>query len=102
MTLPPALRSFLDKLRVSTQQDPARDWLALISLAFIALALLIVWNIWTFNTVASGGTLGTPVATTPGGFNRTSLDTVRAVFSARADEETKYRTGAYRFADPSQ
>jgi len=102
MTLPPALRSFLDKLRVSTQQDPARDWLALISLSLIALALIIVWNIWTFSTVASGGTLGAPAASTPGGFNRTALDTVHAVFSARAAEEDKYRTGAYRFADPSQ
>ena len=62
----------------------------------------IVWNAWIFDTIAEGGVIGTPIGETPPIFSRSSLDRVRTVFEDRAAEEARYRTGAYRFADPSQ
>ncbi len=84
------------------RRDPVRDWLTLLTLSIIALAAIIVWNAWTFDTVASGGVIGTPMTTTQPVFNHSSLDAIHTIFASRAAEEEKYVTGAYSFADPSQ
>lgn len=82
--------------------DPMRHWLVLITCAVLALAGIIVWNAWAFDTVASGGVIGSVATSTPQLFNSSSLDVIHKVFSNRAAEESKYRTGVYRYADPSQ
>ena len=102
MNLPHFISSFVQRVRAGAHQDPVRDWLALITLSAIALAGIIVWNVWAFNTVARGGTIGTAPTTAPQVFNRASLDAVQTIFRERAAEEAKYATGAYRYADPSQ
>lgn len=97
------LSDFFSKyLRFGKRLDPARDWLALLSLAGIILAGSIVWNAWAFDTVANGGVIGTVGAVTPPVFSTSSLDAIRAVFAHRASEEVKYVSGTYRYADPSQ
>lgn len=63
---------------------------------------IVVWNVWAFDTIANGGVIGTTATSTPPVFNHSSLDAIRAVFQMRAVEETKYVTGVYRYADPSQ
>lgn len=63
---------------------------------------VIVWNVWAFDTVVQGGIIGTPSDNTSSAFSRSSLDTIHAIFASRAEEEAKYRTGAYSYADPSQ
>ena len=97
-----SIGSFLKRLRAGVHQDPARDWLILITFSTIALAGIIVWNVWAFDTVAKGGVIGAPVTGTPPIFSRSSLDTIRTIFASRAEEEAKYVTGAYRYVDPSQ
>lgn len=84
--------------------DPVRDWLALLTLSVIALASIIVWNLWTFETVVGGGAIGAaPANTAPSTMpDRASLDAIHALFESRAAEEAKYATGVYRYADPSQ
>jgi hypothetical protein len=92
----------MSRLRGAAPRDPSRDWLILLSLAFIILMSLIAWNVWAFDTIASGGVIGPKATSTPAAFNRSSIDTIRTIFEKRAAEEAKYVTGAYRFADPSQ
>jgi len=93
---------FFRRLRSGASLDPVRDWLMMLTLAAIALIGIIVWNVWAFDTVASGGTIGVPPAATTVTFSPASLDAIRALFANRAAEEAKYETGAYKFADPSQ
>lgn len=97
-----ATRSFLKRLRGDAREDPVRDWLVLITFSTIVLTGIIVWNEWAFDTVASGGVIGTPMTSVPPIFNRSSLDAIRTIFANRAEEEAKYVTGTYRYADPSQ
>lgn len=92
---------FLKRLRSNAPIDPARDWLIALSLSLVALAGVIVWSIWTFDTVAGGGTLGAPVVKAPAVFDNSSIDTIHAIFVNRAAEEAKYTGAIYRFADPS-
>ena len=82
--------------------DPVRDWLVLMTLAGITLACIIVWNVWAFDTVASGGVIGKPSIITAPLVSPESINAIQAVFGARAAEEAKYGTGVYHFADPSQ
>ncbi len=96
-----SLSSFLKRLRSGASVDPIRDWLILLTLSTIALAGIIVWNVWAFDTVAGGGTIGASVIQAPAAFSRTSLDAIHAIFVNRAAEEAKYETGVYSFTDPS-
>ena len=90
------------RLRGKLRIDPARDWIVLLTLSLIALAGIVVWNIWAFETIAAGGTLGGAATTTPAAFNREALDSIQNLFRTRAEDEAKYRTGVYRYDDPSQ
>ncbi|MCR4333470.1 MAG: hypothetical protein NUV60_00390 [Patescibacteria group bacterium] len=92
---------FFKQRHLGAGVDPVRDWLLLLTVLAIALAGIIVWNIWAFDTVANGRSIGAPVPRTPPAFNASSLDTIRVIFTNRAAEEAKYETGVYRFADPS-
>ncbi len=94
--------SFQKRLHYGVRIDPARDWLVLLTLSVIALAGIVVWNVWTFDTVASGGSIGATVTETPPIFNRSSIDAIHTIFDSRASEEAKYVTGAYHYIDPSQ
>lgn len=104
MNLPAVFNTFLQRARRGARADPARDWLALIALSTIALAGVVVWNLWTFGVVAGGGAIGGAAAKTAPSMmpDRAALDAVRALFEKRASEQTSYSTGAYRYADPSQ
>lgn len=94
--------SALKRLRPKEHTDPVRDWLVLIISSLIVLSGIIVWNVWAFETVVSGGTIGGAKPQNTSVFNPASLDEVHAVFDQRAKEEAKYVTGVYRYADPSQ
>ncbi len=94
--------SFIQRLRSGASVDPVRDWLVLLIVAMVAFMGIIIWNVWAFDTVAGGGTLRTQTTKAPTVFNNSSLDTIHTIFLNRADEEGKYRTGTYRYIDPSQ
>lgn len=83
-------------------QDPSRDWLALLALFFIGLAIIVVWNLSAFDTVSKGGMIGSPSSSMGGSSTNTSLEALQSVFANRAAEAAKYTNGTYRFADPSQ
>ncbi|MDP2651741.1 MAG: hypothetical protein Q8O94_01235 [bacterium] len=102
MNISTILNSFLQRLHYGTRLHPVRDWLVTLSLSGIALASIIVWNVWAFDTVANGGVIGASATSTPQVFNQGSLDTIKTIFANRAAEKAKYETGTYRFADPSQ
>lgn len=104
MNLPALFSSLLQRARRSARADPARDWIALISLSVIALAGIVVLNLWTFGVVAGGGAIGGAQAKTALSLapDRASLDAIRAIFEKRAAEKGQYSSGAYRYADPSQ
>lgn len=94
----PALKRF----RRNSYQDPARDWLVMITLSLIAFVGIVVWDIWAFDTVVRGGTIGAQTAQAPATFDTSALDDVHTIFESRAAEEQKYVTGTYHFVDPSQ
>ena len=97
-----SLGSYARRFRSGVRGDPVRDWLVLLTLSIFAFVCIVVWNVWAFDTVARGGSIGTTATTTPAVFNRSSIDTINAVFEKRAAEEAKYVTGVYRYTDPSQ
>ncbi|MFA6278770.1 MAG: hypothetical protein WCS97_02020 [Candidatus Paceibacterota bacterium] len=101
MTILATINSFLKHLH-HRPLDPIRDWMVMLTLSAIALVSIIVWNIWAFNTVATGGVIGVTATSTSPVFNQTALDTIHTIFDERANEEMKYETGTYRFVDPSQ
>lgn len=94
--------SSIRRLRANAFRDPERDWIGMLTVSIIAVIGIIVWNAWTFETVANGGTIGTATTSPRSSFNRSSLDAVEVIFSKRSAEEAKYRTGVYRYSDPSQ
>jgi hypothetical protein len=81
---------------------PERDWLLLITVSIVLSAGILVWNIWAFDTVVQGGTIGGTATSSPPVFSQSSLNTIHSVFAARAAENAKYVTGVYTFTDPSQ
>lgn len=94
--------TFISRFRYGKQLDPARDWIALLTLSALLFAVILVWNAWAFDMVVNGGVIGNaPVKVAPV-FNSESLSEIRSLFDMRAEEEVKYVTGGYRFADPSQ
>jgi len=101
MNIQSLTESFLKHLRYGVL-NPVRDWLVLLTLSAIALAGIIIWNVWAFQTVAQGGIIGTTATSSSSIFNHSSLDTIEIIFANRAAEKVKYETGTYRFADPSQ
>lgn len=92
---------FVKRLRSVAHFDPVRDWLVMLTLSTIALVGIVVWNVWAFDTVAGGGTIGTAKTASPPTFNSSSFDEIRLIFDRRAAEEAKYETGIYKFTDPS-
>ena len=94
--------AFFRRLRSGVRQDPVRDWLMILTLSLIALAGIIVWNVWAFGTVANGGAIGSSSTSATPVFDRTILDNIHTIVTNRAAEEAKYVTGPYRYADPSQ
>ena len=92
----------LERLRHSWRRDPARDWFMLLGFAALFFSVILVWNMWLFDTVSRGDVIGSAPAPTPTALGSTSLGTVQAVFASRAAEESKYAGGIYHFTDPSQ
>jgi hypothetical protein len=97
-----ALQLFLKRFRSGVRSDPVRDWIVLLTLSILAFVCIVVWNVWAFDTVARGGSIGAQATSTPAVFDRESIKTIHKVFEERAAEEAKYVTGVYRYADPSQ
>lgn len=94
--------AFSQRIRALSSVDPERDWLFLLISSTIVLSGIVVWNAWAFDTVASGGTIGSSATTVVPIFDQSSLETIHTIFAERAAEEEKYMSGVYRYADPSQ
>lgn len=94
--------SFARHGKVGSRIDPVRDWITLLTIALVALAGIVGWNVWVFNTVVEGGVIGGTGTSTPPIVSPATLGAIRTIFRDRAIEETKYETGAYTFSDPSQ
>jgi len=97
------LNGFLARLRPTQQgSDPVRTWLLLFALALIMFAGIVGWNVWAFNTVVNGGTIGALTIDAPEAPSQTLLEDIQKVLTHRAGEREKYVSGDYRFSDPSQ
>lgn len=96
------MNSFFRRLHIGSNPSPVRDWLIVLTFALMAFAGIVVWNIWAFDTVARGGSIGSPSITAPPAFSRSLIDAIHVIFANRAVEEAKYQTGGYQYADPSQ
>lgn len=97
-----SIRAFFSRVRSSAHIDPVRDWLIMLTFSVLTFVGIVVWNVWAFDTVARGGVIGTSATGAPPIFDSSSIEAIHEVFEKRATEETKYVTGVYRYADPSQ
>ncbi len=89
-----------NKLGYGPKIHPTRDWLVLLFLSLVLLAVGAVWNVWLFSQLQEGKSLGeVPVSTTTKVSN--SLQGVQRVFQQRANEENLYQQ-QYHFLDPSR
>jgi len=97
MKIPPLFSAASKHLRYGSSIRPARDWFVL--LAFFALFLLasLAWNLWLFSQVTKGQAIGNATSTPA---TQIPLDTVKSLFSDRAQERSHYQSD-YRFVDPS-
>lgn len=95
-----SINSLLKRLRANAHQDPMRDWLILITLSFIALVSIVMWNVSAFGTLTNA-TVTTTTIGTPSIFSSTSLETIHTIFTNRTIEQEKYVTGVYHYSDPS-
>lgn len=86
--------------RVVNRKAPSRDWLMLLSIAFVALLTSLAWNVWTFYKITTGEGVGntTPTVAAP---DVNNVERARAVFVERAAEVERYRS-EYRFVDPNR
>ncbi len=87
--------------RNGIHQNPVRDWFSILIFSSFAFIGIIVWGIWTFDTVTKGGIIGSSTTSSPPIFNNSSLAEAHKVFAGRADEAKKYETGEYQYTDPS-
>lgn len=93
---------FSKQLHDIAHLDPVRDWFVLMTLSLLALSVILVWNVWAFDTLTnSEGVMATPGASAPV-FKQSSLETTRSIFDNRDAQEAKYVSGEYTFTDPSQ
>lgn len=92
----------IKRIRSFSQLDPERDWIILLIASGIALTGIIVWNAWIFDTIATGGVIGSPMPNATPVFNQSSLDAIHTIFTSRAREEANYVSDVYHYIDPSQ
>ncbi len=82
--------------------EPRRDWDRLCVVLVLILAVLISVSGSVFRKVSKGEVVGSAEAVTAPAFSPASVESIHSLFNGRATEEKKYRTGTYRFDDPSQ
>ncbi len=99
MTMPFDMGSLLKKVSYGPRIRPTRDWLAILSVAGTLVVASIGWNLWLLRSVGQGGVIGNQ--SPPAAFDETPIESVRAVFESRAEEEARY-ADEYRFVDPSR
>lgn len=102
MKFPSQIESVFSRVLHGWHRDPTRDWLTLLIFVALLFSVILVWNMWLFDTVASGGVIGPAPATSPTVLGPASLNIVQEIFVSRAAEEAKYVNGTYHFIDPSQ
>jgi hypothetical protein len=93
----PKMGNAANPFKYGERLNPARDWLALVSVAAILLVASIGWNVWLFLRVTNGDAIGT--ATDTRSLNPASIDSVDVLFQKRAATETDYKNA--HFVDPS-
>lgn len=86
--------SYGDRLR------PYRDWYLLLAVVFVLALLSVAWNVVIFFRAVDGEIIGTGEVREKEVFDEEAVDRVEAAFTARAEEEARYR-GTYQFVDPS-
>jgi hypothetical protein len=91
----------LNRAHAEERFDPVRNWLILLTVAFITFICIVGGNILTFNRIAEGQMFGAPISTKTVPADDLSIEDVETIFSARANEVKKYQTGEYSFTDPS-
>lgn len=78
-------------------------WVKLVNSIFLAVFVLsLAWSAYIFMLVSQGRALDASAVKSISPVDRETLDAAHRVFETRAQEEQKYRTGAYVYRDPSQ
>ncbi len=92
----------MQKVRAGTSGHPEQDWFVLLTVAALFLAASFAWHAWIWDTILGGNSISFASEQSASSVGQPSLDTVHAVFSARAMQSAKYTNGGYSFIDPTQ
>lgn len=97
--LPAPLAKLLERVHVAPQPQPHRDWLILLGVFIVLLALSVTWSSFFFLDVVSRE----PAATETEGVSAdtTALEAVQRAAAGRAEETVRFEN-EYRFVDPSR
>jgi hypothetical protein len=90
---------YVKKVNYAGPLRPTRDWLVMLMVSAAFIVVSIGWNLWMFNKVTRGDSLGTETAAPVEEGVR--VDRVNAIFEKRATEEARYLS-EYHFVDPSR
>lgn len=80
---------------------PGRDWRAILGIAALVIVASAAWNVVIYLEIATGVSLGSAPESTLPAVSSTEVKDVRAVFTSRTIEQSKYENGTYSFIDPS-
>lgn len=84
-------------LKYGDRPQPSRDWLVLLVLFLVGLAICVIYSLLTFSKVIQGQQVGNATTTVPA---QIQLNQVDALFHDRAAARERYNS-EYRFVDPS-
>ena len=93
------LSSITKALKYGEGIHPVRDWLYLLTFAFVLLIVGVGWNVWIFVQLENGKTVG-PAPAVQVSATTTSVANVQQVFQKRATQEAAYQNTLH-FSDPS-
>ncbi|KND50131.1 MAG: hypothetical protein AB203_04065 [Parcubacteria bacterium C7867-008] len=97
LTLPKFSKNSAGAFKYGDRLNPSRDWFILVTIFVVLLLASLAWNVWLFDRVTKGDAIGN--ASAPAPLNPASIDSVQALFEARAIKETDYKNT--HFVDPS-
>lgn len=95
-----SLTGIVKKISYGERPHPWRDWLIIVIVTVVLVAVAAGWSHYLFVHISSGEIFGAP-AQTGNDASESSLEAVRTTFEKRSIERTHYLTD-YHFVDPSR
>lgn len=100
MKLPTNLSDITRHFSYGDHPRPERDWLIVLALLFVLLAVGVAWNVYFFTRITNEDDAAA-AREAPRSLDLDALEKARAALNARAAERLRYE-GEYGFVDPAR